>query len=144
MLYVRYEAAAPNARGHHTGIFGLANGLRRRGELTPEDREWLQANNSWLDEAYTDPGLVDPTLFDKAINPTATCWFKATAAAEPLLAKVPGHLALLDRYGIEWRVRQTTKIGRILYEDPVQAIADGTATPAALHRAHLAFDQIAA
>jgi len=62
---------------------------------------------SWIDETCPDPGLVDATLFDKTVNPRATCWFKVTAAAEPLLARVPDHLALLDRYGIEWRKRQT-------------------------------------
>lgn len=62
VLYVRYEATTPNARGHHTGIFGLANGLLRRGELDPEDQAWLQANNSWIDETCPDPGLVDSTL----------------------------------------------------------------------------------
>lgn len=129
MKYVRYEAASPNTRGHHTGVFGLANGLLRRGELAPDDQEWLRANNRWIDAAYPDPGLIDTTLFDKSINPHATCWFKLTTAAEPLLARVPAHLALLERYGIEWRMREAIEIGRILYEDPIQAISDGTTTP---------------
>lgn len=124
MIYVRFEAATPNGRGRHTGIFGLANGLAHRGEPTPEDRAWLDANNHWIDEAYPDPGLIDPTLFDKTINPAATCWFKVTEAAEPFLARVPEHLRLLDRYGVAWRERRSSTVGPVLYEDPIQAITN--------------------
>jgi hypothetical protein len=123
MFYVRYEAASPSTSGRHTGIFGLANALARDDLLTPEDRAWWRASNDWMDATYPDPGAVDATLFDKTINPTATCWFKSTA--EPILARVPGYLAILDRYGVAWRERRTEATGRVLYEDSVQVISDG-------------------
>ena len=122
MIYVRFEAATPNRRGRHSSMFGLANGLAHRGKLTPQDHAWLEANNHWIDEAYPDPGLMDSELFDKTINPTATCWFKATEAAEPLLARIPEHLPLLDRYGVAWRERRRSTVGPVLYEDPIQVI----------------------
>jgi hypothetical protein len=125
MWYVRYEGETPNTPGRHTGIFGLANGLARGGALSREDYAWWRASNDWIDAAYPDPGTVDATLFDKTIHPSATCWFKATADADPILARVPGYLALLDRYGVRWRERRVPKTGRILYEDPVQVISDG-------------------
>jgi hypothetical protein len=101
--YLRYESAAPNALGAHPGIFGLANGLARSGRLWAADGAWWGATHDWYDAAYRDPAIVDPTLFDKARHPWATCWFRASA--EHLLCRVPGYLALLERYGIGWRER---------------------------------------
>ncbi len=86
---------------------------------------WWRASNDWIDATYPDPGIVDPTLFDKSINPTATCWFKSLAATEPILERVVGYLTLLDRYGIAWRERRTETVGHVLYEDAIQVITDG-------------------
>jgi hypothetical protein len=121
VLYVRYESAVPNAQGEHTGIFGLANVLARSGQLSPTDWTWWRRNNDWLDAAYPDPATTDPTLFDRRVHPTVSCWFKSTAIH--LLARVPGYLDLLDRYSLSWRLRRTTTPGKILYDDPVQIVA---------------------
>lgn len=120
VLYVRYESPRPNASGRHPGIFALANGLARSGQLTDTDRAWWRANNDWLDAAYPDPASVDPTLFDKSAHPVVSCWFKATA--HPLLDRVAGYLDLLDRYGVAWAKRTSTNPGTILYEDDVQVV----------------------
>lgn len=55
MNFVRFEAAEPNARGAHSGIFGLANDLAFRNVLSDADREWLRQQNVWGDAAYPDP-----------------------------------------------------------------------------------------
>jgi hypothetical protein len=118
--YVRFESALPNARGSYTGIFGLANGLARAGRLSAADWEWWRASNDWYNAAYRDPASVDPTLFDKARHPRATCWFRDSA--EHLLRRVPGYLALLDRYGLAWRERSSADPGLIHYADDVQVV----------------------
>ncbi len=120
MTYLRYEADRASPGKSPTGIFGLANGLARSGRLTPADRTWWRAANDWYDAAYPDPGTVDPTLFDKTVNPVVSCWFRESATH--LLAKVPGYLALLDRYGVRWVERRSQDPGVILYADDVQIV----------------------
>ncbi len=120
MEFVRFESPTPNRRGAHIGIFGLANGLAHRDLLSGQDREWLAFSNAWGDAAYTDPATVDATIFDKAVHPLATCWFKSTA--EHLLLQVSGYLDLLDRYGVEWREQRSADPGRRIYEDDVQVV----------------------
>lgn len=120
MRFLRYEATSPNSRGTYTGIFGLANGLARSGKLSAADHRWWRENNDWYDAAYTNPGMVDPTLFDKTVHPITASWFKETATH--LTARVPGYLALLDRYGVGWALRESLDPGEVLYEDDVQVI----------------------
>lgn len=120
MIYVRYESPVANGRGQNAGIFALANDLARSGRLTPDEWSWWRSANDWFNAAYTDPATVDPTLFDKTKTPVATCWFKSTAPH--LLDRVPGYLALLDRYGIAWTARRSNRPGHILYDDDVQVV----------------------
>jgi hypothetical protein len=101
------------------GIFGLANGLARSDVLTPAGA-WWRANNDWLDAAHTDPASVDPTIFDKNIYPRTSCWFRGSATH--LLERVPGYLALLDRYGVAWVERRSFDPGTVLYEDADQVV----------------------
>jgi hypothetical protein len=75
---------------------------------------------AWFEAAYTDPSTVDPTIFDKSVHPHASCWFKESA--EHLLDRVPGYLALLDRYGISWVERRSRNPGTIIYEDADQVV----------------------
>ena len=120
LRYVRFESAVPNDRGGYTGVFGLANGLARSGILSAADLAWWRAANDWYDAAYPDPASIDPTLFDQARHPGTTCWF--ADSAEHLLCRVPGYLALLDRYGIAWRERRSADPGLIRYRDDVQIV----------------------
>ncbi|WP_020521487.1 hypothetical protein [Catelliglobosispora koreensis] len=119
-MYIRFEATEANEHGRRVGIFGLANGLARSGKLSAEDWKWWRANNDWLDAAYADPGKVDATLFDKSVNPHVTCWFKDSAGH--LLERVPGYLALLDRYDVAWVEVRSSDPGVVLYEDDVQIV----------------------
>lgn len=120
MIYVRYEAARQNSRGTFPGVFALANGLAHSGALSSDDWRWWRESNDWYDAAYLDPESVDPTVFDRERNPLAACWFKASA--EELLARVPGYLALLDRYDVAWVERRSADPGRIVYEDDLQVV----------------------
>jgi hypothetical protein len=120
MKFLRYESPAPNQRGAHIGIFGLANGLRSDGRLQPADLRWLHASNAWGDAAYPDPAIVDPTIFDKTVHPLASCWFKTTATV--LVDQARGYLDLLDRYGVPWIERSSDAPGRVIYEDLYQVV----------------------
>ena len=120
MRYLRYQGASPNARGRHPGIFALANGLAHAGTLSAGEHAWWAAANAWYDAAYPDPGLSDPTLFDRCIHPAVSCWFKASAT--DLLAQVPGYLALLERYGVAWQRVDSEDPGRVLYDDAHQVV----------------------
>ncbi|WP_255801098.1 hypothetical protein [Mycobacteroides abscessus] len=120
VIYVRYESPVPNSKGQNVGIFALANDLAYSGRLSPSDWTWWRASNDWLNTAYVDPATVDPTLFDNTTTPPVTCWFKSNAVH--LLDRVPGYLALLDRYGVAWTVRRAGQPGRILYDDDVQVV----------------------
>ena len=118
--YLRYQAATPNTRGVHVGIFGLANGLARDGLLNATDHAWWVASNAWYDTAYPDPGASDASLFDRSRHPVVLCWFKASAT--DLLEKVPGYLALLERYGVAWQRVDSDDPGRVLHEDAHQVV----------------------
>jgi len=119
--YVRYESDRCDAEGRRVGIFGLANGLARSGRLTPVDWKLWRAGNDWYDAAYTDPGSVNPKLWDKAVYPVVACWFKESAAGH-LLTRLPTYLDLLDRYGVGWVARTSADPGVIRYADEVQIV----------------------
>lgn len=120
--FVRYEANEPNARGARIGIFGLANALAREGRLSPEDHKWWATSNAWYNDAYPDPSLTHPTVYDRAIHPSAQAWFRISAVH--LLAGIPGYLELLSRYGVNWQESRSTDPGIVLYEDEVQVVVD--------------------
>ncbi|POH73172.1 hypothetical protein [Arthrobacter glacialis] len=120
--FVRYQATQLDERGIYDGIFGLANRLARNGQLNAEDYQWLQDANAWYDDTYADPNLIDPTVYDRTHNPHAQAWFKISATH--LLARVPGYLNLLDRYGMPWEELRSSAPGHVLYEDDVQVVVD--------------------
>lgn len=120
--YVRYQAAEPGRRGAKAGIFALANGLAREGVLSDGDFQWWAAANAWYEQAYPDPSSVDPRVYDRALHPQAQAWFKADA--DHLLARIPGYLALLNRYGVPWEEVRSSDPGQVLYEDAVQIVAE--------------------
>jgi hypothetical protein len=98
----------------------MANGLARSDRLSRDDLVWWRTNNDWFDTAYTDPSTIDPTIFDKSIHPHTSCWFKESARR--LLDRVPGYLALLDRYGVAWVEQRCHDSGNIIYEDFDQVV----------------------
>ncbi|MGM9473294.1 hypothetical protein ACS5PJ_14995 [Pseudarthrobacter sp. YS3] len=120
--FVRYQATQLNTRGIFVGIFGLANGLAGAGRLSDEDYRWWQSANAWYDDAYPDPNLIDPTVYDRAQNLYAQAWFKTSAVH--LLARIPGYLDLLDRYGVQWEEVRSLTPGHVLYEDDVQVVVN--------------------
>lgn len=119
-MYIRYQSPQPNSRGAFAGIFGLANDLARRGLLTEAEYADWRAGNDWYNTAYPDPSTIDPTVYDRAINPLAAAWFKASAT--DLIARIPRYLEILDAHDVACVRVESCNPGRIIYDDPVQII----------------------
>lgn len=101
MRFVRFQSPTSSERGIHVGVFGLVNILGKQGLLTADDERLRRERNRWFDEAYRDPSTVDPTVYDRQVNPHAVAWFKSDAAAH-LVAATLEHCTILDRYGVDW------------------------------------------
>ena len=118
--FVRFQSAVPNARGTYPGVFALANGLAHANRLNDADRAWWRAGNDALERAYLDPATVDPTVFDRSVHRSVSCWFKESSAH--LLSAVAGYTALLDRYAVPWVRLRSDDPGVLLYEDADQVV----------------------
>ena len=119
--YVRFQSPEVSELGINVGVFGLVNVLGKQGLLSAKDEQWRRQRNRWLDEAYTDPSTVDPTAYDREVNPGAVAWFKADAAAHLVVATLE-HCALLDRYAVAWERVESDDPGPIVYEDEHQVV----------------------
>lgn len=119
-VFVRYEAAVASPSGRHPGLFALANRLASEGLLTPHEHVLWRASNDWFQAAHQDPAVVDPAIFDRAIHPMTSCWFKVTAGE--ILNRVQSHLRLLDAHGVAWREVRSEAPGVVIYEDAVQIV----------------------
>ena len=122
MQYVRYQAVQPGRSGRRAGVFGLVNGLYKRGELTAAQAAARRSGNDWYEANLTDPGKAAPEVYDKALHPRAAAWFKESA--EEMLGRVGGYLEILDAHGVAWELLRTAEPGRILYEDAHQVVAE--------------------
>jgi hypothetical protein len=119
--FVRFQAVEPSERGIHVGVFGLVNVLGRGGSLDEVDEAYRVRMNRWFDDAYTDPSTVDPSVYDRAVNPLAVAWFKVPAA-DHLIEATAGHLEVLDRHGVAWERVESDDPGRVVYEDEHQVV----------------------
>lgn len=98
--YVRYQARHPDERGRFLGAFMLVNTLARQGRLTAEQERFRRTNNDWYDAAYPNAATMDPTVYDRVINPGAAAWF--TSSAVHLLARIDGYLRILTDHEVPW------------------------------------------
>ncbi|WP_336048366.1 hypothetical protein [Streptomyces sp. CA2R101] len=133
-LYVRFQGTRRNRRGCFPGVFGLANALAREGKLSDEQYRFWRAGNDWYDAHFTNPSDIDPTVYDRDLNPGAVAWFKAHAVH--LIERVDGYLELLAAHHVPCERIESTDPGRIVYEDDEQVVAvpwelarPGAATP---------------
>ncbi|MBE1499252.1 hypothetical protein H4696_006352 [Amycolatopsis lexingtonensis] len=121
MAYVRFQSAEPTAEGRHPGFFGLINNLSRAGRLTAEQEEFRRTNHAWYESHYTNPATIDPAVYDHAVNPGATAWFKDSA--EELVGRAAGYLEILDAHDVRWNKLVSDQApGRIIYEDDDQIV----------------------
>ncbi|MCK2217682.1 hypothetical protein MF672_028385 [Actinomadura sp. ATCC 31491] len=101
-------------------MFGLLNGLAGQGLLSEAEEAFRRANNAWYEANFTDPATVDPTVYDRDINPGAAAWFKASAGH--LIQRVPGYLAILAAHDVQCVRLESADPGRIIYEDDDQVV----------------------
>ena len=119
--YVRFRSRYPDKDGFHVGVFGLVNVLGRNGMLTPAEEAFRRDNNAWYDAAYRDPGTIDPSVYDKQLNPGAASWFRPTATT--LLRRAEGYLAILSAHSVAWQQITSPDPGRVVYEDEFHVVA---------------------
>ncbi|MEV7042462.1 hypothetical protein [Amycolatopsis sp. NPDC051061] len=121
MVYVRFQSAEPNAEGRHPGFLGLINNLSKADGLTAEQEEFRRTNHAWYESHYTNPATVDPTIYDHAVNPGATAWFKESA--EALIARAADYLEVLKTHGVRCdKLVSHQAPGKIIYEDVDQIV----------------------
>ena len=121
-VYVRYQAAQPGRTGLRSGVYGLVNGLYRRGLLTAEQAAFRRAGNDWYNANMIDPGRAAPEVYDKTLHPRAVAWFKESAVE--MIERVAGYLEILEAHGVAWELVRSSDPGKILYEDEYQIIAE--------------------
>ena len=121
--YVRFQAAVSTPQGRFPGVFGLVNGLARAQRLTEAEERFRRVNNDWYDANFTNPGKVDPSVYDPELHPDAAAWFKSSAAH--LIERVAGYLTILDAHGVSWTRLDSRAPGRIIYEDDHQVVVVG-------------------
>ncbi|WP_042366054.1 hypothetical protein [Streptacidiphilus neutrinimicus] len=119
-VFVRFQAASPNARGHFPGVFALLNGLARAGRLSEEEHRFWRAANDWYDACLTDPSTVDPTVYDRELHPAAASWFKS--AAGEFVEGVSGCLRILAAHDVPCERLESSAPGRVIYEDDHQIV----------------------
>ncbi|MET8870768.1 hypothetical protein [Nocardia sp. NPDC004604] len=120
--FVRFQAAAPNRRGRYPGVFALVNGLASAGRLSAAQERFRRRENAWYEANLTDPGRIDPSVYDRKRHPDAVAWFKSSATH--MITRVGGYLAILDSHGVGWIHLDCDSPGTIVYDDPHQVIAE--------------------
>ena len=119
--FVLFRSPHPNSHGVRVGVFALANGLARSGALSAAEHERWRRGNAWFEAAYADPTLTAPAAYDRAANPGAVAWFRASASG--LITRTALYTELLDAHGVPWERVETDDPGRVVFEDAVQVIA---------------------
>jgi hypothetical protein len=120
LVYIRFQSPRVNSHGIHVGVFGLVNTLAKQGLLTDEEERFRRVNNDWYDASYTNPSDVDPTVYDREVNPGAVAWFKSSAVH--LIERVDGYLKILAAHGVACVRVESDHPGRVVYEDADQVV----------------------
>ncbi|WP_223166545.1 hypothetical protein [Nonomuraea sp. SYSU D8015] len=101
-------------------MFGLVNSLAMQGRLSEEEERFRRENNAWYEANFTNPADVDPTVYDRQLNPGAAAWFKPSA--RHLMERVPGYLAILAAHRVECVRLEVADPGKVIYEDDDQIV----------------------
>lgn len=121
-MFVRFQSAVPNRHGRCPGVFALVNGLAQAGRLSSAQERFRRRENAWYEAHLTDPGRIDPSVYDRKLHPDAAAWFKSSASH--MIARVDGYLAILDTHGVGWIRLDCDNPGAIVYDDPHQVVAE--------------------
>ncbi len=118
--WIRLQSPTTNGRGHHPGIFGLANHLAGSGALTDPEMVAWRAGNDWYEMNLTDPATIDPTVYDRAIHPVTAAWFAGDATE--LLERAEFYLDLLARHDVPVERVESEDPGQVIYRDADQVV----------------------
>ena len=69
---------------------------------------------------YLRPAEVDPTVYDRGLNPEAAAWFKSSASA--MIERVDGYLTILAAHEIAYELVRSADPGKVIYEDAHQIV----------------------
>lgn len=119
-MYIRFQSPTPNARGVHPGVFGLVNVLAKHGRLSPEEERFRVERHAWFHANLIDPTDVDPQVYDRALNPGVTAWFKQSGGH--LVERLSGYLEILATHRVECVRVEMADPGRVIYDDPHQIV----------------------
>lgn len=119
-MFVRFQSTVRNRRGVFPGVFGLVNGLAADGVLSVEQERFRRENNDWYNANFVNPSEVDPTVYDRELNPGAAAWFKVSAVE--LIDRVAGYLEILRAHGVGCELVRSADPGRVVYEDEHQVV----------------------
>jgi hypothetical protein len=110
--------------GVEAGTFTLAYRLRDSPHLEEADRELLADTLAWFGK-----NLQTPTRFNRSKSKgfyrrktRGIAWFKDTASEH--LARMHHVKAVLEKYGHAVTMLSEPRVGFVIYEDPVQVIAE--------------------
>lgn len=100
--------------GVEVGIFVALDHLRRADLLTVEEEELYFDIDDWFRAA-----LPHPPFYGDGNSIGAVTWFKKSAAAG-MIERLEPLQRILDKYGVEHVVAESTDPGEVIYEDEFQ------------------------
>jgi hypothetical protein len=125
MPFLRFVVARldPNS-GAKQGVFAVAYGLRDSPSVEAGDREMLAENLRWFEEHLETPNRFNRTTSKGFYrrNTRGIAWFKDTATEH--LRRMHQIVAVLERYGHHVEIVAESKVGYVVYDDPIQVVAE--------------------
>jgi hypothetical protein len=100
--------------GRRRGVFGVAYGLLRSGQLARSEHDQLETLTRWFEENLPLPDR-------SKLSPTAVFWFKTNA--RKLIRRIWDLVAILKENCVEVELVKTSRPGYIVYEDRYQVAA---------------------
>jgi hypothetical protein len=122
---IRFETLMPHIdSGEPGGLFTMLDDLRERPDLSEGDHQRLESLVAWFAK-----NLQRPTRFSSSRSKGAArratrgiSWFKPEALEH--LEKAREFIALVREYGYEIKQIETTRAGKVVYEDEYQIVAE--------------------
>lgn len=120
--FVRFVVGAEDENAYWlTGIFIIANGLRRECKFHDYESEWLDEILEWFNENLPVPPFEQKRRSRKW-TANAKCWFR-NDAGEPL-QRIWDLVALLREHDVPVRLVRARTPGKVVYEDKFQIVAE--------------------
>jgi hypothetical protein len=125
MAYLRFVLSNRHPdSGVADGLFAVAYALRRGSKLNPADRDTLNDVLGWFDEHLPEPARFNRTASKGHYrrNTKGITWFRDTATE--CIAQMHRLKRVLETNGHHVTVLRESRIGYVVYEDPLQVVAE--------------------